>query len=108
MIDDSTREKRQKDLARDAKAGFDTSSEEDARLRQESPNDPNSKRSSAFYGDIGTTLSGPAREDMQKQDDDPEKEYEEFSNLPKWAAMHPQKYGLLEPEKRTRFWEYLS
>jgi len=108
VLDDDIRSKRMKDNVRDAQAGFDTSSEEDARLRQESPSGPNSKGSGAFYGDIGTTFSGPAREDMQKQDGDPEKEYEEFSNLPKWAALHATKYGLQDLGKRTRFAEYLS
>ena len=70
-----------------------------------------SKRGSAFFGDIGTTFSGPAREDIQKQDnsshgDPDEREYEEFSNLPAWAALHPTEYGLQDPGKRTRFWEY--
>ena len=71
----------------------------------------NSKRGSAFYGDIGTTFSGPAREDIQKQElqdnnDQGEKEYAEFSNLPAWAALHPTQYGLQDIGKRTRFSEY--
>jgi hypothetical protein len=63
-------------------------------------------KNGAFYGDSGTVFNGPAREQIEADQIDPEKEQEEFAGLPAWAALHPTKHGLLDPEKRTRFWEY--
>jgi hypothetical protein len=119
MIDDAIREKRHRDLADDAEAGFDTTAKEDALLRQSrpevdvtsrQPGNKSGRRGSAFYGDDGNNVDFSQRHAPslapEMSDEEKQAEEEEFAGLPAWAALHPTKHGLLDPEKRTRFWEY--
>lgn len=119
MIDKATLEKRRRDLADDAEAGVDTTAKEDALLRQgrpeadvtsRQPGNNSGRRGSAFYGDDGENVDFSQRHAPglapEMSDEEKQAEEEEFASFPAWAALHPSRFGLLDPAKLTRFWEY--
>lgn len=113
MIDDEIRLKRKKDLARDSRAGFDTTPVEDALLRQSNPG-LKQKQLSPFFGDVGTTFSGPAREEIERDGDEGAGHLDDFLEQAERMVRAMKRDGLghfgqfADPAKRREFVEALA
>ena len=94
MIRKNVYKKRRDDLAADADAGFDTTPEEDARLRQQSP--------SNFFGENGGGFFHQSEPPGPSEEERAAAEEEEFSKTPPWEAWQWSQ----DRNKMFRFLEY--